>query len=136
MDKRQLDYPADKAEQLTDSARKCLAQALDTAGLKPPDELRPSLQTSFHRVTFASRGGSERLTCDFGVRLANLDGRSVQLKTDLVLVETKTEGGDSLADRVRTHLDIQSISLSKYRVGTSLVGDVTSTTRPGSDLFG
>ena len=58
------------------------------------------------------------------------------MRHDLVLVETKSEGGDSPADRELTRMGRSPISLSKYRVGASLVCEaVTDDAQPGSELF-
>jgi hypothetical protein len=135
-DKRQLDYDADDSERLTAAARECLDEALRDAGLEVPSELESGLRTSFRRVTLAATGGSERLTCDESVRLSSPDGRVVELQPDLVLVETKTENGDGPADRALARIGVQPISLSKYRVGMSLVADTPGYgPQPGSDLF-
>jgi VTC domain len=86
-DKRQTDHAVKDAERLTDSARRCLEQALGDAGLEAPGEMGPTLLTSFRRVTLAAR---ERL---------------------------------------------EPISVSKYRVGMSLVGGGSRAPQPGADLF-
>lgn len=135
-DKRQVDHPADRSETLTDEARQCLAEALTDAGLEVPGELERRLHTAFHRLTLSPRGGSERLTCDLGVHLTGSDRRTAALDPGLVLVETKTEHGDSPADRELRRRGIEPISLSKYRVGMSLVGDARlHGPQPGSELF-
>jgi hypothetical protein len=135
-DKRQVDHPAEDSETLTEEAWRCLSEALTDAGLDVPDELERRLQTAFHRFTLSPRGGSERLTCDLGVRLTSPERRSVELRPGLVLVETKTEQGDSPADRELRRRGVPAISLSKYRVGMSRVGDAgTGDPQPGSDCF-
>lgn len=135
-DKRQLDYDAADSEHLTPAARECLDEALADAGLEAPEELESALRTSFRRVTLAARGGSDRLTCDVGVGLSTPDGRAVELQGDLILVETKSESGDSPADRALAQIGVEAISLSKYRVGMSLLADALGHgTQPGSELF-
>jgi hypothetical protein len=135
-DKRQIDHPAQDSDRLTDAARRCLEEALTGAGLDVPHELERHLHTSFHRITLSPRRGSDRLTCDIAVRLTSPEQRAVELDPGLVLVETKTEHGDSPADRELRRRGIEPISLSKYRVGMSLVGDAhTSEPQPGSHLF-
>lgn len=135
-DKRQIDHPAPDSERMTDATRRCLAEALRGSGLDTPGELERKLHTAFERITLVARDGSQRLTCDLGVRLSGSDQRSVRLRSNLVLVETKTERGDSPADRVLREMGLQPISLSKYRVGMSLVGDApTDRPQPGSELF-
>jgi VTC domain len=134
-DKRQTDYAVDDAERFTDSAEKCLAEALRSIGLEAPEEMAPTLLTRFHRITVAGREGSERLTCDLGVRLSNPDGGAAEMRDGLILLETKSEQGESPADRVLADLGLEPISLSKYRVGMSLVGGGQREGQPGSQLF-
>jgi hypothetical protein len=58
------------------------------------------------------------------------------MRDDLVLIETKSERGESPADRELARMEIAPISLSKYRVGMSLVGAASrSEAQPGSELF-
>lgn len=136
-DKRQIDYPREERRRLTGDAMECLNSALTDQGLTPPEELEATLTTEFDRVTLGARDGSERLTCDFGVCLVGRDGNSVQMHRDLILVETKSEEGRSPADVELERLSVPTISLSKYRVGMSLVGDARRFgPQPGSDLFG
>jgi VTC domain len=134
-DKRQTEHPAEDAERFTDSARRCLEEALRDAGLEAPEEMRATLLTRFHRVTLAAREGSERLTCDVGVDLSEPDGQAARLRDGVVLVETKSERGESPADGALAELGLAPISLSKYRVGMSLVGGGDHGPQPGSDLF-
>jgi hypothetical protein len=139
-DKRQLDYAENDRGRMTPEAMECVRSALADAGVGGPDDvcaaLGPTLTTSFDRLTFASRHGSERLTCDLGVRLRAPDGAAAVMKEDHVLVETKSEDGESPADRELERIGIPSISLSKYRVGVGLVGGAQgSGPQPGSELF-
>lgn len=135
-DKRQVEYEVDEARQLTHDAWQCLREALADAGLECPDSLRHTLTTSFDRLTLAAAGRPDRLTCDTVVCLASPAGQTVALRDGVVLVESKSEEGDGAADRTLADLGVEAISLSKYRVGTSLVGragDIAP--QPGSDLF-
>ena len=116
-DKRQTDHPADASDALTSEAERLLENALRDTAIEPPDELDPILRTSFRRLTLAAREGDARLTVDLDVRLARMDGRSVRLREDRVLVETKSEDGDSPADHVLAGLSAEAASLSKYRAG-------------------
>jgi hypothetical protein len=135
-DKRQIDYPPEARRRLTEDAQECLRGALAGARLETPEDLRPALTTAFRRATLAAREGSERLTCDFGVRLIGLDGKTAQMRRDLVLVETKSETGDSPADRELSQMGVNAISLSKYRVGMSAVGGAQRFgPQPGGELF-
>jgi hypothetical protein len=135
-DKRQVEHPVRDSERLTDAAMRCLREALADVRLEVPDELDRRLHSAFHRLTLSPKGGSERLTCDLAVRLTSPEQRTVELRPELVLVETKTEDGDSPADRELRRRGIEPISLSKYRVGMSLVGDARAAEPPpGGELF-
>jgi hypothetical protein len=69
------------------------------------------------------------------VRLRNPDGQAAELRDGVILVETKSERGESPADRVLADLGLEPISLSKYRVGMSLVAGGNHGPQPGSELF-
>jgi hypothetical protein len=135
-DKRQVDHPVQETDRMTESSQECLEEALRDAGLDPPERVSPTLRTTFRRITLAAREKSERLTCDVGVELSNLDGVQARMRDGVVLVETKTERGDSPADRALASLGLEPISLSKYRVGMSLVGGADRAPQPGGELFG
>ena len=94
-DKPQIDYSQADREHLTEATRGCIETALADAGLQAPDELNPSLTSSFDRVTLSARTGSERMTCDLGVRLIGAHGQTTRMHDDLELVETKSETGES-----------------------------------------
>jgi hypothetical protein len=135
-DKRQVEHPPDRAEELTDSARECLDSALHAGGLALEEPLEPRLRTNFSRITLAARESPARLTCDVGVRLSAPDGAVVTMSSELVLVETKSESGESPADQVLGELGVEPVSLSKYRVGMSLVGGAeVREAQPGSEYF-
>lgn len=135
-DKRQIDYAQEDRRRITDDAKDCLDSALGAVGLEPPGDLHWSLTTEFRRVTLTSRHGSERLTCDFGVRLIGAEGKSAAMHSGLVLVETKSEAGESPADQALERMQLRPISLSKYRVGMSLAGAAERFgDQPGSELF-
>jgi hypothetical protein len=70
-------------------------------------------------VTFASREGAERLTCDFEVTLSR-GADTVTLRPGLAVVETKTEDGRSAADRILADMGVE-VSLSKYRTGIAVL---------------
>ncbi len=135
-DKRQIDYSPDDRERLTDAARSCLEKALGDAGLDAPTELEASLTTALDRVTISTRNRPERVTCDLGVRLSSINGQTAMMIDDRVLIESKTEHGDGPVDRELARRGVESISLSKFRVGMSLVGPAARFgPQPGSELF-
>lgn len=136
MDKRQVEHPSDRGDELTEGDLQCVGEALSDAGLERPRRLDPTLVTSFTRITFAARERPERLTCDLRVSLFRLDGPVARIRDGLVVVETKTEDGQSPADRALEEAGAERISLSKYRVGIGLVGDAPiEDTQPAAGLF-
>ena len=136
MDKRQIDHPADRDAQLAERDMQRASEALSDAGLELPQRLDPTLVTRFTRVTFAARERPERLTCDFRVSLSRPGGATARIRDGLVVVETKSEDGDSPADRALEDAGADEISLSKYRVGMSLVGDAPlEDQQPAAELF-
>lgn len=135
-DKRQIDYAKDDRRRLTQPALDCLGGALAGVGLETREALAARLTTRFERVTLAAREGAERLTCDLRVRLTGEDDRTVEMDRDLILVESKSENGSSPADRELAGMSVAGISLSKYRVGMSLVGGAHGFgPQPGGELF-
>jgi hypothetical protein len=135
-DKRQIEHPADSSNQLTEAATRCLVEALSDASLRPPAELAPTLHTSFRRITLGARESGERLTCDLDVRLTAPDGKTATLADSVVLVETKTDRDEGSVNHALGRMGIDEISLSKYRVGMSLVGNASpDDPQPGSELF-
>ena len=86
-----------------------------------PDDIAPTLTTSFCRCTLAAANGSERVTCDHSLELRSQSGASARLRDELVVVETKTEDGTGRCDRLLAEAGIESVSFSKYRVGVGLL---------------
>jgi hypothetical protein len=134
-DKRQIDYSPKQRRTFTDEARRSLEEALREADVEPPDRMEAAIHTSFRRVTFAANTGAERVTCDFGVRLTAQSGADAEMRDGLVLVETKTEDGQSPADAALAEMGLEPTSLSKYRVGMGLLGPSGDDSQPGSQFF-
>jgi hypothetical protein len=123
-DKRQIDYRPDQADQLDGRATECLRQALADIELEAPEQpLEASLRTSFTRITLAARTRSERVTCDLGIRLERPGAGSAGLRDGLVVVESKSEHGDSPADQALARRGVEPVSLSKYRTGIALLAE-------------
>ena len=119
--KRNLDYDPDERSTVVPRARQLLEGVLEDCGLDPPDDLRPSLVTSFSRVTVVARERPERTTFDFCVSLSAPGGDSAQLDKGYVIAETKTADGDGAWDRALADRGCDPISLSKYRIGAGLL---------------
>jgi hypothetical protein len=121
-DKRQIDHPADEVDRLNDAAERCLTDALGDSSIMPLDSpLERSLITRFTRFTLAPVEGSERVTCDREIVLERSGSGAARLSPGAAVVETKSEEGESPADRAIEELGAKSLSLSKYRTGIALL---------------
>ena len=80
-------------------------------------ELGPAVTTAYRRATLAAREGALRVTIDSGVRASVPGGGRAELAPGRVIVETKSEDGESEADAVLREAGHRPVSLSKYRAG-------------------
>jgi VTC domain len=115
--KERIKHPAELRNVLTPDALRHLHTTLRQAyGHGLPPGLAPVLTTTYRRVTFVSRAGDVRLTCDVGLICRN--GRHQVRDTGThVLVESKSAGQDSGPDEILRELGIRPASVSKYCVG-------------------
>lgn len=99
--------------------------ALDGAGLNfvrqhapvpPGAALAPALTTTYQRRTFVELATGARLTCDTGLVCASPDGPAVSLPGDC-LVETKSAGPPTGADRFLWRAGVRPAAISKFCVG-------------------
>nr|WP_202539495.1 polyphosphate polymerase domain-containing protein [Streptomyces sp. SID8379] len=99
---------------LDEAGRGFLAGVLSGAyGLPSPEGLRPSLVTDYQRATFVADG--QRVTCDAGLVVRDVvDGRAVRACGGLVLVETKTRGHLTEADRILHRYGVRAAEFTKY----------------------
>ncbi|MGW1291177.1 polyphosphate polymerase domain-containing protein [Streptomyces sp. NPDC002586] len=102
------------ATPLDPDSRSFLTDTLHTAyGITAPPALEPSLSTDYTRATFVADG--ERITCDAALLCDDLrTGRTVRCTDDLVLVETKTTGHLTEADRLLHTHGIRPAVFTKY----------------------
>ena len=120
--KRQRDCDVAEHGVLTESARAFLREAVtDLTGQESPEDLAAALSTSFRRATLSAREGGERATIDLEVVLRAMDDRSVTLRNDYALVETKSEGGEGQLDAALIAAGCEPTSISKYRLGVGLL---------------
>ena len=117
--KQRVPYPVEHRAELTDEALTHLATTLCHAYHQDvPEGLRPTLVTTYRRTTFVTRTGTARLTCDVG--LVCRDGSHEVRDTGThVLVESKSAGRGSAADRILRDLGVRPASVSKYAVGVA-----------------
>jgi hypothetical protein len=137
-DKRQTDHRPGAEDEISPAARRLIDEALSDAGAEPINDLRPVLATGFHRFTLAARGGGMRATCDLDLRLTRVDdGSQARLRDARVVLETKSEEGDSAIDQALRDVGVDAVSMSKYRVGIDLLvePDTSGETAPLRRLF-
>lgn len=117
--KQRLPHPLDERGHLSASAREHLVEVLAEAyGLEPPDDLGAVLTTRYRRATFTARHESARLTCDVGLLCENAT-RSLRVRPDHVLVESKAGSSGSVADRMLREMGVRPVRVSKYCVGVA-----------------
>lgn len=98
---------------------------LDTAGLDfvrlhaalpAGAALAPVLTTAYSRATLVDLATCSRLTCDTGLACFSPAGASVSLPDEL-LVETKSAGAPTAADRFLWRAGVRPVAVSKFCVG-------------------
>lgn len=77
------------------------------------DDLHPTLTTTYRRSTVLPPGGTARLTVDHDLRAADSDGRALVTR-GLVIVETKSSGPPTVADRLLWRHGHRPVAISKY----------------------
>jgi VTC domain len=88
-------------------------------------ELKPSLLIDYRRVTLVAKAGGERTTIDYFLRFQAIDGPTVQIGDDFIIVETKSGDGKGIADHIMKKEHIRTVgSCSKYCIGAALTGGV------------
>ncbi len=120
--KRQQPYDHADHGTITAEARRFVKETLsELTGEGAPADLAPTLVTTYERLTLSARKGGERATLDLAVGLRSMDGRSIELRDGVVLVETKTDDGESRLDDELRGAGCEPVSISKYRLGIGLL---------------
>ncbi|MFD8549331.1 VTC domain-containing protein [Streptomyces sp. NPDC059649] len=107
------------APALGPAARGFLASVLDRSyGIAAPTDLGLALETEYTRTTFVANG--QRITCDAALLCRDLTtGRTVRADGGLVLVETRTTGRPTDADRLLYGHGVRAADFTKYCGGLS-----------------
>jgi VTC domain len=84
------------------------------------EELVPTLGMSYRRLTLMLPASAERVTCDFGLVFAGSGAGDARMSPNHVILETKSERGRGVADRVLRDLGARAVSCSKYCAGIAL----------------
>jgi hypothetical protein len=112
--KERSEYPFELRDQLNDDA-------LEFIGARVPmldrnQTLAPVLTTRYRRATLVDRGVGSRVTCDADLEWIAPNGAAVTLDGYL-LVETKSTGAPTVADRVLWAAGERPVPISKFGVG-------------------
>jgi hypothetical protein len=122
-DKHAQQIGAEAFGTLPAAGRALLDRALsERYGVGAPRLLAPTLEVRHRRstlVTRDARDAPERLTVDWDLGFWGGGGEG-RLRDDLVLVETKSRDGRSVADLLLRHAGARPVPLSKYSVGMAL----------------
>ena len=90
----------------------------------PPEEIHPTVQNRFHRITLVNHGKTERLTIDFDVTFHNYETGEDNNVGNLVVVELKRDGNVySPVLALLRKLRIKPSGFSKYCVGTVMTNE-------------
>ncbi len=85
------------------------------------DDIRPSVQNRFNRITLVNYEKTERLTIDFGVHFLNFETDVESGTGELVIIELKRDGNvfSPVLDILR-QLRVKPSGFSKYCIGSLL----------------
>lgn len=85
------------------------------------DDLHPTVQNRFHRITLVNYGKTERLTIDFDVQFVNFETGKTASVGPLVIIELKRDGNvfSPILPLLR-ELRIKPSGFSKYAIGSCI----------------
>ncbi len=118
--KRRIPYDRAEERVITPVGRAFVDEHLAVAGGLPA--LAPVLTTEYHRVTMLDPAHQARLTIDADLVCRSNAGAEVRL-SDRLVVETKSTGPATAADRMLWRCGIRPIALSKYCVGMAALDE-------------
>ena len=85
------------------------------------DDIMPTVENQFQRITLVNYGKTERLTIDFNVRFHNYETDTDAQTGDLVIIELKRDGNvfSPILDMLRK-VRIKPHGFSKYCIGSAM----------------
>lgn len=102
---------------LDGGAREFVAEALGGDRIRLDEELEPVLDVTYTRSTFLMPDGAARATLDTHLTWSDRQTGHERSADGLVIVETKSSAGASVADRVLWGRGHRPVSMSKYATG-------------------
>jgi hypothetical protein len=119
--KKQMAYDDAQHGSVSEPARAFLGRCLRRAyGQDFRHDLTPTLRMHYSRMTLVAQAGAERVTCDAALSFLGPAGPAGRLASGHVLIETKSERGNGVADRLLRAAGARAVDCSKYCVGIAL----------------
>lgn len=116
--KDRMPHPLEQRESLSSAAHGFIEERVN---LQPGAAgLAPVLNTTYHRATLVDPVEGTRMTCDAQLRCSTAGGPEVVMDSH-VLVETKSPGRATSADRALWAMRQRPLNISKYCIGLALL---------------
>ncbi|UUZ60089.1 polyphosphate polymerase domain-containing protein [Nocardioides sp. B-3] len=116
--KTRMPYPLEGREALDDEAGEFVDERVHLDG--GAGELEPVLRTRYARQTPVNLAEGSRVTCDARLVCTAPGGQTARMDSH-VLIEIKSLGGATTADRVLWSMGERPVPISKYCVGMAMV---------------
>ena len=113
--KKRIEVPSQKVAEVKAEADEFLMHRAH----RTLDDIHPTVQNHFHRITLVNKGKTERLTIDFDVEFHNYETNDETGTGNLVIIELKRDGNvpSPVLDILRK-LRIKPSGFSKYCIGS------------------
>ena len=123
--KKRITVPSQERKDVVEAGGTPFIQGLTGATF---DDILPTVQNQFQRITLVNYGKTERLTIDFNVQFHNYETSRGTGTGDLVIIELKRDGNvfSPVLDMLR-QLRIKPSGFSKYCIGSVMTNDQLKT---------
>ncbi|MFD0902791.1 polyphosphate polymerase domain-containing protein [Actinomadura sediminis] len=121
-DKRRMPYDAARRTTLDGTARAFLQDVLLSAyRTNPPRAVVTSATTDYLRSTLVQLSGPGRVTFDTALTCTDGEGTTIAADPDIVLIESKSAGGEGPVDRILRDRGVRPVKISKYCVAVAVL---------------
>ncbi|MCR5179859.1 MAG: polyphosphate polymerase domain-containing protein [Bacteroidaceae bacterium] len=119
--KKRITVPSQERQEVVAAGGSEFAQKLTGVTF---DDILPTVQNHFQRITLVNYGKTERLTIDFNVSFHNFETQSDKGTGELVIIELKRDGNvySPVLDMLR-QLRIKPHGFSKYCIGSVMTNE-------------
>lgn len=116
--KKRITVPSQERQDVVDAGGSEFTQKLTGATF---DDILPTVQNQFQRITLVNYGKTERLTIDFDVQFHNYETDRDAETGDLVIIELKRDGNvySPILDMLR-RVRVKPHGFSKYCIGSAM----------------